>query len=90
MTERAEAPGMIMSPPLPCPREPTFDRHKICLNCPGARARWGRSALRDVSGVPRQRLSDARAVLAYSREVASRIGAKFVHREANHVAPFLV
>ncbi len=25
----------------PCPRGPTFDRRQICLNCPGARARWG-------------------------------------------------
>ena len=36
-----------------------------------ATAITGRHALGEVSGAPRQRLSDARAVLAYSREVAT-------------------
>ena len=38
-----------------------------------ATAITGRHALGEVSGAPRQRLSDARAVLAYSREVATAL-----------------
>ena len=46
-------------------------RPMSALTCRSYPAGQARHAIGEVASVPRQRLSDARAVLAYSREVAT-------------------